>query len=114
MSLPWRWCLVVVFAAAVLSGFVPQAVLTGSHIPAGATALITDSAPTFPSGCAGTACGRSTPAGPTPVLPIAALLAITAVVTAAAGGGLWRRLRARAHDLPPGIALTLFHPPRFS
>jgi hypothetical protein len=114
MSLPWRWCLVVVFAATVLSGFMPQAVLTGSHVPANAVTVITDSPPTFPSGCAGTACGRSTPAAPTPVLTIAALLAITAVVAATAGNGLWRRLRSHAHSLPSGIAVTLFHPPRFS
>jgi hypothetical protein len=114
MSLPWRWCLVVVLAATVLSGFMPEAVLTGSHVPASATTLIAEGPPTFPSGCAGTACGRTTPAGPTPVLTIAALLAITAVVATAAGSGLWRRLRSRAHRLPPGIALTLFHPPRFS
>jgi hypothetical protein len=114
MSLPWRWCLVVVFAAAVLSGFVPQAVLSGSHVPASATTAVVPVSPLFPSGCAGTACGRSTPAGPTPVLTIAALLAITAGVAAIAGSGLWRRLRSRAHSLPAGIALTLFHPPRFS
>ena len=114
MSLLWRWCLVMVFAATVLSGFMPEAVLTGSHVPASVVTLITDSPPTFPSGCAGTVCGRSTPAAPTPVLTIAALLAITAVAAATAGNGLWRRLRSRAHSLAPGIALTLFHPPRFS
>ena len=59
MSLRWRWCLVVVFAATVLSGFIPQAVLTGSHVPASAIPAITENAPTFPSGCAGTACGVS-------------------------------------------------------
>jgi hypothetical protein len=114
MSFPWRWCLVVVLAATVLLGFTPEAVLTGSHAPAGATTLISEGLPTFPSGCAGTACSRSTPAGSTPVLTIAALLAITAVVAAAAGNGLWGRLRSRTHSLPSGIALTLFHPPRFS
>jgi hypothetical protein len=114
MSLPWRWCLVVVLAATVLSGFMPEAVLTGSHVPSSVTTLIADDPPTFPSGCAGTACGRSTPAGPTPVLTIAALLAVAAVVGAAAGSGFTRRLRSRVHGLPRGIALTLFHPPRFS
>jgi hypothetical protein len=114
MSLRWRWCLVVVFAATVLSGFIPQAVLTGSHVPASAIPAITENAPTFPSGCAGTACGRSTPAGPTPVLTIAALLAVAAVVVAAAGGDFTRRVRSRVQGLPRGIALTLFHPPRFS
>ncbi len=114
MSLPWRWCLVVVFAAIVLSGFIPQAVLTGSHVPANATTVITGNAPTFPSGCAGSACGRSTPAAPTPVLTIAALLAVAAVVVAAARGDFTRRVRSRVQGLPRGIALTLFHPPRFS
>ena len=114
MSLPWRWCLVVVLAATVLIGFIPQAVLTGSHVPASATTLITDSAPTFPSGCAGAACGRSTPAAPTPLLTIAALLATAAVIVAAAGSGFTRRIRSHVQGLPRGIALTLFHPPRFS
>jgi hypothetical protein len=114
MSLPWRWCLVVVIAATVLVGFIPQAVLTGSHVPDSATTLISDSVPTFPSGCSGAACGRSTPAAPTPVLTIAALLATAAVIAAAGGSGFTRRVRSRVHGLPRGIALTLFHPPRFS
>jgi hypothetical protein len=115
MSLPWRWCLVVVLAATVLGGFMPQAVLTGSHdIVAGATTLVAEGSPTFPSGCAGTNCGRSTPAGPTPVLTIAALLAVAGYVVAVAGNGLARRVRSRVHHLPRGVALTLFHPPRFS
>ena len=114
MSLPWRLCLVVVLAATALIGFIPQAVLTGSHVPASATTLITDSAPTFPSGCAGAACGRSTPAAPTPVLTIAALLATGAVIAVAGGSGFTRRVRSRVQGLPRGIALTLFHPPRFS
>jgi hypothetical protein len=113
MSFRWRWCLVVVLAAIALSGFMPQAVLTGTHVPSAVTELA-EGPPTFPSGCAGTACGRSTPAAPTPVLTIAALLALTGVVAAATGGGLWRRLRSHVHSLPRGVALTLFHPPRFS
>src|SRR5271167_2600689 len=113
MSLRWRWCLVVVLAAIALSGFMPQAVLTGTHVPSAITELA-EGPPTFPSGCAGTACGRSTPAAPTPVLTIAALLALTGVVVAATGTGLWRRLRFHVHGLPRGVALTLFHPPRFS
>ena len=76
-------CLVVLFAATVLSGFIPQAVLTGTHVPASATTMIAEGAPTFPSGCAGTACGRSTPVAPTPVLTIAALLATVGVIAAA-------------------------------
>jgi hypothetical protein len=114
MSLPWRLCLVVVFCATVLSGFIPQAVLSDTHLPASATTLIADGPPTFPSGCAGTACGRSTPAAPTPVLTIAALLVTVGVLAAAGGNGLIRRVRSRVQDLARGIALTLFHPPRFS
>jgi hypothetical protein len=113
MSLPWRWCLVAVFAATVLSGFMPEAVLTGSHVP-GATSLIAEGPPTFPSGCAGTACGRSTPAAPTPVLTIAALLATVGLIVAAGGSGFVRRVRSRVQGLPRGVARMLFHPPRFS
>ncbi len=107
-------CLVVVFAATVLSGFIPQAVLTDSHLPASATTLIAEGPPTFPSGCAGTACGRSTPAAPAPVLTIAALVATVGLIVAAGGSGFARRLRSRVQGLPRGVALTLFHPPRFS
>jgi hypothetical protein len=114
MSLPWRWCLVVVLAATVLSGFMPEAVLTGSHVPGNAMTLIAEGPPTFPSGCAGTACGRSTPAAPTPVLTIAALLATVGLIMAAGGSGFARRVRSRVQGLPRGVALTLFHPPRFS
>lgn len=100
-------------AAIVLGGFMPQAVLSGSHVP-GDTFQVAEGPPTFPSGCSGTACARSTPVASTPVLTIAALLAIAGAVVAASGSGLARRLRSRAHGLARGIALTLFHPPRFS
>src|ERR1700679_1964337 len=39
MSLPWSLCLVVVLAATALIGFIPQAVLPGSHVTESATAL---------------------------------------------------------------------------
>jgi hypothetical protein len=107
-------CLVVVFAATVLSGFIPQAVLADSHVAAGATTLIAEGPPTFPSGCAGTACGRSIPAAPTPVLTIAALVATVGLIVSAGGSSFGRRLRSRVQGLPRGVALTLFHPPRFS
>jgi hypothetical protein len=109
----WRWCLVVVLAAIALSGFMPQAVLTGTHVPSAITELA-EGPPTFPSGCAGTACGRSTPAAPTPVLTIAALLATVGLIVAAGGSGFARRVRSRVQGLPRGVALMLFHPPRFS
>jgi hypothetical protein len=102
-----------VLAAIVLGGFMPQAVLSGSHVPS-ATTQVAEGPPTFPSGCSGAACGRSTPVAATPVLTIAALLAIAGAVVAATGSGLTRRVRSHVHGLARGIAMTLFHPPRFS
>jgi hypothetical protein len=113
MSLRWRWSLVVVLAAIVLGGFMPQAMLSGSHLPSD-TFQVAEGPPTFPSGCSGTACARSTPVPATPVLTIAALLAIAVVAVAAGGTGPARRVRRHVHGLARGIALTLYHPPRFS
>jgi len=114
MSRPWRWCLVVVLAATVLGGFMPQALLAGSHPPASMTALLVEGPPTFPSGCSGANCGRSAPVAPVPVLTVASLVAIAGLAVSATAGRTSRRIRSLVHALPRGTTMVLFRPPQFS
>ncbi|MGO8861743.1 MAG: hypothetical protein ACLQRH_13390 [Acidimicrobiales bacterium] len=114
MSLRLRWCLVVAVVAIVLGGFMPRALLTGSFTASGLAPVSTQSAPTFPSGCAGDDCGRSAPVAPTPVLTIAAVVAMTGIVVGVAAGRATRRMRSFVHALPRGAAVVLFRPPQFS
>jgi hypothetical protein len=114
MSLRWRWTLVVVLAGTVLGGFLPQALLSGSHAPASMVALSETGPPTFPSGCSGGDCGKSTPVAPTPSLMIAALAGLAGLLASAVARPVSRRIRSRRSSLPRGIARVLFHPPKFS
>jgi hypothetical protein len=114
MSSRWRWCLVVVLVATVLGGFMPRALLTGTFTASGLTALSTQGAPTFPSGCTGDDCGRSAPVAPAPVLTIAAVVAMAGLVVGAVAGRTTRRIRSLVHALPRGAAVVLFRPPQFS
>ena len=114
MSRSWRWCLVVVLAATVLSGFMPRALLSDSHPAAAITTLSAGGSPAFPSGCTGADCGRSAPVAPMPVLTIAALVAVAAIVVGASAGRATRRMRSLAQALPRGASVILFRPPRYS
>lgn len=114
MSDRWRWSLVVALAALVLGGFMPQALLTGAHADTTQIAAATAGPPTFPSGCTGTSCNKSAPVAPTPVLTIAGLAGLTAVLLRASGAGLSHRIRTIASTLPSGAVTSLFHPPQFS
>jgi hypothetical protein len=114
MSLRTRLSMVVVLAAIVLGGFMPQALLTGTYAAPGQMAIARVGPPTFPSGCAGTACSKGAPSVPTPVLTIAALAGMMGVLLELSGGGLSRRIRTLAHRLPRGAVSSLFHPPQFS
>jgi hypothetical protein len=114
MSLRWRWSVVVVLAAIVLAGFMPQALLTRPFTPVGATAMTTLGAPTGPLGCTGVSCNKSSPGAPTPTLTIAALGAMIGVVTLVVGGRASRRIRSLVRALPRGTTPFLFRPPQFS
>jgi hypothetical protein len=114
MSLRARLSMVVVLAAIVLGGFMPQALLTGTYAAPGQMAIARPGPPTFPSGCAGASCSKSAPGVPTPVLTIAALAGMVGVLFKASGGGSSRRIRTLARSLARGVASTLFHPPQFS
>jgi hypothetical protein len=114
MSLRWRWSLVVVLAAVVLGGFMPQSVLTGAHAAPVQVAIARTGPPTFPSGCAGTSCGKSAPVAPIPVLTIAALAAMAGTVLKMSRTDWCRRIRTLGRRLPRGTISSLFHPPQFS
>ncbi len=112
MLLRWRWSLVVVLAAIVLGGFMPQAFLTGARAVTSPIALTPAGPPTFPSGCTGTSCSKSAPVAPTPVLTIAGLAGLVAIVLKHSGGRFSRRIRNFAFRLPSGTVTPLFHPPQ--
>jgi ABC-type Fe3+ transport system permease subunit len=114
MSVRWRWSLVVVLAAMVLGGFIPQAFLVGRLAPASMAVASRTGPPTFPSGCSGASCSKSSPGAPTPSLTIAALAATVGIAAAAALNRFSRRNRPGAHALPRGSTLTLLRPPQFS
>jgi hypothetical protein len=114
MSLRWRWSFVVVLAAIVLGGFMPQALLSKPFLPVSPAAMALQGAPTPASGCIGVSCNKGSPAAPTPALTIAALAAVTGVVVQAVAGRGSRRLRSFVRSLPRGTALSLFRPPQFS
>jgi hypothetical protein len=114
MSLRWRLSLVVVLAAIVLGGFMPQALLGKPFLPVSPAAMALQGEPTAPSSCTGVSCNKGSPGAPTPTLTIAALAAMTGVLVQASGGRIWRRLRSLVHSLPRGTVPSLFRPPQFS
>jgi hypothetical protein len=114
MSLRWRWSLVVVLAAIVLGGFMPQALLSKPFLPVSPAAMALQGSPTPATGCIGTSCNKGSPAAPTPTLSIAALAAVTGAVVQAIAGRGSRRIRSVVRSLPRGNLLPLFRPPQFS
>ena len=114
MSLRWRLSLVVVLAAIVLGGFMPQALLSKPFLPVSPAAMAIAGEPTPPSGCTGVSCNKGSPAAPTPTLTIAALAALTGVLVSPSAARIWRRLRSLVRSLPRGTVPFLFRPPQFS
>jgi hypothetical protein len=114
MSLRWRWSLVVVLAAMVLGGFMPQALLSQPFLPVSPAAMAIQDASTVPSGCTGVSCNKGAPAAPTPALTIGALAAMTAAVVGAVGSRAFRRICSLVRTLPRGTIPFLFRPPQFS
>ena len=114
MSLSWRVALVAVIAAAVVGGFMPHSVVSGTETTATAVVRVAESPLSFPGQCADATCGKGTPApaAPSPGVVLAAVVA-GAVVAAAAASSI-RRRRGQAAVLPAGSPDPLFHPPQFS
>ena len=114
MRVHWRFGLVAIIAAAVLGGFMPRGVLSGSQINATEMVQIAEVPLATPLHCLDTTCGKESPApaAPTPTVALAAVLAAFAVV--AALGAAFRRHRTQAASLPAGARDPLFHPPQFS
>ena len=114
MKLRWRWSLVVILAAVVLGGLLPQALLAGAGTPASMAATSPAAPPTVPSGCADASCNKGSPAVPTPTLAIAGMVATAGVIATFVALHTSRRNRSRAHALPRGTITTLFRPPQFA
>jgi hypothetical protein len=116
MSRRWRWCLAVVFAAAVLGSFLPSALLSGPETLRTSTAALTAEAPIdLLGGCFIPSCGKSAPAPAAPTLTLASLSALAAAgVLAYAASRYSRRIRPLLYALPRGSAVVLLRPPQFS
>jgi hypothetical protein len=114
MPLRWRWSLVVILAAVVFSGLLPQALLSGARPAAGVAVISTPLTPTLPSLCAGADCGKSAPAAVTPGLSGAMVVALGGAAVVALAALASKRIRSRVKALPRGSATPHFHPPKFS
>jgi len=114
MGMKWRIGLVAVIAAAVLGGLVPHVVASGAEASTGAMVQAVEAPLATAAACTDATCnkGTSTPAAPTPVLVLAAVLGV--LVMGAAAAAMVRRNANRAQALPAGSHDPLFHPPKFS
>lgn len=109
-----RWILVVVTAATVLGGLMPNAIRSGAEAPISTLAKMVEEPPVMPDGCPDATCGKSVPIPSSPTLTIAAVDAMLAGVLAFALLRLVRRFRPKVRPLPRGSATSMFHPPQFS
>lgn len=114
MPLAWRCSLVVVFAATVFAGLLPQTAPAGArpHV-ATTTGLVQDPA-SLPTGCSFAMCGKNAPGTPAPTLAIAGMAVLAATAVVDAGRRLSRRRRVPGASLARGIAPSLFRPPQFA
>ncbi|HTU37800.1 MAG TPA: hypothetical protein VMF35_07250 [Acidimicrobiales bacterium] len=114
MARKWRFALVAVVAAALLGGFMPHGVLSGSESAAAQIVQAAEAPLSAPLGCADATCGKGTPAAaaPSPGIVLAAVVGGLAAV--AVLGSLIRRRRLQAATLPAGVRRAPFHPPQFS
>jgi hypothetical protein len=110
----WRFGLVAIIAAAVVGGFMPHGVISGTQINASEIVQIAEVPLALPLHCLDATCGKGSPApaAPTPAIALAAVLAAFAVV--AAFGAAFRRHKTQTASLPSGARVPLFHPPQFS
>jgi hypothetical protein len=114
MSIRWRIGLAAVIAAAVVGGFVPHGVLSGTDASATQVVRAVEAPLSGSVNCADATCGKgnTAPAVPSPGL---ALVAVTSgVLGVAAAGACIRRRRGQHRALPAGARDPLFHPPQFS
>ncbi len=110
----WRLCLVAVVAAAVLGGFVPHGVLSGTGAAATEIVQGAEAPLSAPLSCLDATCGKGSPAAPTPSPGIVLAAVVGGLAAMALVGSHIRRRRLQAVALPAGIRHTPFHPPQFS
>lgn len=91
----------------------PNAVLATEALSARTIALVVHEPPVAPSVCVDVSCNKGTPSPTTPPLNMVAIWAALPCVLAYAAVRAARRTRANAVALARGIAISLFHPPRF-
>jgi hypothetical protein len=114
MSIRWRIGLVVVIAAAVVGGFLPHGVVSGTDTSATQVVRAVEAPWSGSVNCADATCGKgnTAPAAPSPGLALVAVVAGALGVAAAAA--CMRRRHGRQMVLPVGARDPLFHPPQFS
>jgi hypothetical protein len=135
MSRRWRWYLLGTLVAIVITGLMPNALLSGAEGGARSTvgtigtigtigsigSIGTDfftpatvALPVVPTGCLGSSCSRGAPSPAAPTLTLVAAAALVGVLSLAVAGRRARRMRSSAAVLPRGNFMGLFHPPQFS
>jgi len=119
MSRKWRWSLLGILIAIVVSGLMPNAFLSGAETHAGNTIATTLSwgkveMAGAPIACAEASCGKGVPAPSAPSLTMVAAAAMVGVLALAALGRKTRRQRFATATLPSGNFTGLFRPPQYS
>jgi hypothetical protein len=114
MSMRWRFGLVAIIAAAVVSGFLPHGALSGADASATQVVRAIEAPLSGPSNCEDATCGKgnTAPASPSPGSALVAIVA--GLVGVAAAAATLRRHRGQLLALPTGARDPLFHPPKFS
>jgi hypothetical protein len=119
MSLRWRWSLLGVLVAVVISGLMPNALLSKAETGIITSANTTISwsqveSPFFGSGCADASCGKGVPSPAAPTLTVVAAATLSGILALVA---LRRRTLfeyVASGVLPRGNFQGFFHPPQFS
>jgi hypothetical protein len=108
--------------AIVITGLMPNALLSGAEVRAGSALTTTTVFLTpkmvemgfLPVGCQDASCGKGAPVPATPTPAVVAVAALVGVLSLAAASRLTRRQHAAAAVLPRGNFIGLFRPPQFS
>ncbi len=121
MSPKWRWSLLGILVAIVISGLVPNAFATqavaraDTDLTATVAQVFTPQSvkgPYFASGCLDASCGKGVPAPASPILTMVAAAALAGMLTLLLASRRTRRLLTARAALPNGTFRPPFHPPQ--